>query len=126
MRRSVEPRIAVSRNLGASAPPTRPLTDDERKLAVAAVDELGKRYFVSKNKLMRAVNRATDLKTVLSKQRNVPYSLVEEIADVVGLSASEFLAVSSLSADRAASLTGVIRERELFEPRRPGLVNSSS
>lgn len=99
------------------------LTDVERQQAASAVKGLHEQYFVGMNKLARAVGRSTDLKTILLKQRNVPYDFVVQIAAAVGLTVDELFWLPALSSERAEQLRRDIHERELLESRRPRLVN---
>ena len=101
----------------------RNLTDAERKEAVNSVEELHNRYFVGMSKLARAVGRSTDLKTILLKQRKVPYDFVVQIASAVGLTPEEFMCLPALSVERTRQLEDEVRERGLFESRRP-LINT--
>jgi len=121
--RSPEPKVEHS-----IEPPVTdaPLTDEVRKQVLESLDLLHLKYKVGLNRLMRAVGMATDLKSIFEKRKQVPVSIIDDIARVTGMTVPELLTIKDLSLSRQIEVIAHLKEHDLVEPLRGFMVKRRS
>ncbi len=96
----------------------RYLTEDERRKLIAVLDYLNATHDLGLNRVMRAMGEKSDLKSILKNHKVVAYSLVERLAEVVGVSVEELWGISNLPPSRVGEVRDHLSNNDLVEARR--------
>jgi hypothetical protein len=98
--------------------PPRALTRDERDRMIEILDYLNLSCGIGLNRLMRAVNLSSDLKSIFATRKVVHDTLVDEMANAVGLTTKELWEIETLTPTRLSEMREHLKQTDLIEPVR--------